>query len=109
MNHGTGGFTITWPIGGGAIGAARHMSPDGSRRPSRLDISSTVHYVHYVVLRPHTGITVSRAPAPALSALSRRFRGWIASPAPLRVHRPTRASGDGAEGVERIEGARRRR
>ena len=26
-----------------------------------------------------------------------------------RVHRPPRASGDGAEGVERIEGARRRR
>ena len=56
-----------------------------------------------------TGITVSRAPARALRALSRRFRGWIASLAPLRVHRPTRASGVGAEGVERIEGARRRR
>ena len=54
-------------------------------------------------------ITVSRAPAPALCALSRQFRGWIALPAPLRVHRPPRASGDGAEGVERIEGARRRR
>ena len=29
--------------------------------------------------------------------------------APLGVHRPTRASGDDPEGVERIEGARRRR
>ena len=56
-----------------------------------------------------TGITVSRAAARALRALSRRFRGRFASPAPLGVHRPTRASGDGAEGVERIEGARRRR
>jgi hypothetical protein len=54
-------------------------------------------------------ITVSRAAARASRALSRRFGGYIASPAPLRVHRPTRASGDGAEGVERIEGARRRR
>ena len=57
----------------------------------------------------HADIAVSRAPARALRALSRRFRGWIASPAHLGVHRPTRASGDGAEGVERIEGARRRR
>ena len=54
-------------------------------------------------------ITVSRAPARALRALSRRFWGCFASPAPLRVHRPTRASGDGAEGVERIESVRRRR
>ena len=56
-----------------------------------------------------TGITVSRVAARALRALSRRFRGWIALPAPLRVYRPPRASGDGAEGLERIEGARRRR
>ena len=48
-------------------------------------------------------ITVSRAAARASRALSRRFGGYIASPAPLRVHRPTRASGDGAEGFERIE------
>jgi hypothetical protein len=54
-------------------------------------------------------ITVSRVAARALCALSRRFSGCFASPAPLGVHRPTRASGDGAEGVERIEGARRRR
>ena len=51
-----------------------------------------------------TAITVSRAPARASRALSRRFRGCFAlQPAPLRVHRPTRASGGGAEGVERIE------
>ena len=62
-----------------------------------------------LALKASNSLTVSRAPAPALCALSRRFMGWIASPAPLRVHRPTRASGDGAEGVERIEGARRRR
>ena len=53
--------------------------------------------------RSHISITVSRTAARALRALSRRFRGWIASPAPLTVHRPTRASGGGAEGFERIE------
>ena len=40
-----------------------------------------------------TGITVSRAPARASRALSRRFRGWIALLAPLRVYRPTNPQG----------------
>ena len=49
-------------------------------------------------------ITVSRAPARALRANSRRFGGRFASPAPLGVHRPTRASGGDPEGVENVEG-----
>ena len=72
-------------------------------RPSRAGIAGT----SFDSSQNCSGITVSRAPARALRALSRRFRGWIALPAPLRVYRPPRASGGAAEGLERIEGARK--
>ena len=48
---------------------------------------------------------LSRAAARVLCALSRRFRGCFASPAPLGVHRPSRASGGDPEGVENGQGA----
>ena len=76
-------------------------------RSNRQLVLAPLHFAAQTL--EHISITVSRAPARALCALSRRFRGCYALPAPLRVYRPPRASGDGAEGVERIEGARRRR
>ena len=70
-------------------------------RPSRAGIAGT----SFDSSQNCSGITVSRAPARALRALSRRFRGCFALPAPLRVHRPPRASGGNPEGVENGQGA----
>ena len=80
-----------------AVSALCYLCDDAATR-ARARAAGAADVVSRLAGPPPQGrgsITVSRAPARALCAFSRRFRGWIALPAPLRVYRPARASGGG--------------